>query len=445
MKRAHIWPHGLMGQVMAVLLAAILLEFLGSALLYRYFDKSSGGNERIQVVAEQLVVADKVLSRTPVGQRANVVGELSSDHIEIDWKAVPQLDQTRRDARLRNLRDVMVAWERDLAGREIGLSVGRDDPTRVQGSLKLQDGSFVHFQTSVPSPKDTLYESAISIVTLVLGVLVAAALVIRSVGSPLRNLTRAADAAGHGVPVLLTEQGPPDLRALARAFNAMQLRITDLLDSRTRALAAVGHDLRTPLSRLRLRSEQIEEDFVRAAISKDISEMELMLDSVLSYLAGESDAEEPRLTDLASLAMTVVDDAADAGRPAEYEGPDSLHLTISPQRVKRALDNLLENALHYGEQARVTLSHSPAGVHLRVEDEGPGIPEEQLATVLEPFLRLDSARPRNTAGLGLGLSIVNHTMQQEGGELRLTNRRPHGLTAELFFPQASKNPRNNLK
>ncbi len=434
-----------MGQVMAVLLAAILLEFLGSALLYRYFDKSSGGNERIQVVAEQLAVADKVLSRTPGPQRPEVVEELSSDHIEMTWRAVPVLDQTRRDPRLRNLRDAMVAWERDLAGRDIGLSVDRQNPAIVRGSLRLRDGSFVHFQTLVPNPKDTLYDSAISIVTLVLGVLVAAAMVIRSVGAPLRNLTRAADAAGHGVPVLLTERGPPDLRALARAFNAMQLRITDLLDSRTRALAAVGHDLRTPLSRLRLRSEQIEEDFVRVAISKDICEMELMLDSVLSYLAGERDAEEPRLTDLASLAMTVVDDAADNGRPARYEGPDSLHLTISPQRVKRALDNLLENALHYGGQARVTLSRSPAGVHLRVEDEGPGIPEEQLGTVLQPFLRLDSARPRNTAGLGLGLSIVNHTMQQEGGELRLANRQPHGLAAELFFPQASKNPRNNLK
>lgn len=434
-----------MGQVMAVLLAAIVLEFLGSALLYRYFDAASGSDERVQNIAEQLVVAQRVLSRTPAAQRPGLVDELSSDHLDIAWKTVPQVDQTQRDGRLRNLRKIMTDWERDLAGREIRLSVGQDDPAKVQGSLRLDDGSFVHFHTHGPSPRQTLYASVISIGTLVLGVVIAAAMLIRSLGSPLRNLTRAADAAGHGEPVMLTERGPPDLRALARAFNAMQLRIANLVDSRTRALAAVSHDLRTPLARLRLRSEQIDQEFVRSAIGKDLHEMELMLDSVLSYLAGESNAEEPRLTDLASLAITVVDDAADAGKPVEYDGPDSLHAMISPLRVKRALDNLLENALHYGGQARVSLTSSAAGVHLTVQDQGPGIPEEQLGTVLEPFQRLDFARPRNTAGLGLGLSIVNHTMQQEGGELRLANREPHGLTAELFFPQPSTNPHNNLK
>lgn len=434
-----------MGQVMAVLLAAIVLEFIGSALLYRYFATTSGSEGRIQNIAEQLIVADRVLSRTPPAQRIDLVDELSSDHMVIDWKPVPLPDQTRRDGRLRGLRQVVVAWERDLAGRDIRLSTDGRHPSSVRGSLKLKDGTYVHFHTLVPTPRDTIYASAISIGTLVLGVLIAAAMVIRSLGSPLRNLTLAADAAGHGVPVLLSERGPPDLRALARAFNAMQVRIGNLIDSRTRALAAVSHDLRTPLARLRLRSEQIDEGFVRAAISKDLYEMELMLDSVLSYLAGESNAEEPRLTDIAALAMTVVDDAADAGKAVDYEGPDSLHLTISPQRVKRALDNLLENALHYGGEARVRLSTSPAGIHLRVEDEGPGIPEDQLGTVLEPFQRLDVARPRNTAGLGLGLSIVNHTMQQEGGELRLANRSPHGLTAELFFPHHSNIERNTLK
>lgn len=434
-----------MGQVMAVLLAAIVLEFIGSALLYRYFATTSGSEGRIQNIAEQLIIADRVLTRTAPAQRPGLVDELSSDHMAIDWKPVPLVDEARRDGRLRNLREVVVTWERDLSGRDIRLSSDRHDPRKVSGSLKLRDGSFVHFHTTVPTPRETIYASAISILTLVLGVLIAAAMVIRSLGSPLRNLTIAADAAGHGVPVMLSERGPPDLRALARAFNAMQLRIGNLVDSRTRTLAAVSHDLRTPLARLRLRSEQIDDDFARAAISKDLHEMELMLDSVLSYLAGETNAEEPRLTDLAALAMTVVDDAADAGRPVDYEGPDSLHIKTSPLRVKRALGNLLENALHYGDTARVRLSRSAEGVHLRVEDEGPGIPEDQLGTVLEPFQRLDFARPRNTSGMGLGLSIVNHTMQQEGGELRLANRSPHGLTAELFFPQDSEIGRNNLK
>jgi len=435
LKRLHVWPHGLMGQVMAVLLTAILLEFLGSALLYRYFDTSASRTDRAQHVAEQLVVGDRVMASSAQQVRGLVASQLSSDHIAMDWRSAPIVDQTASDEDLLELRTIMTDWEPRLLSRDIRLGNVAGVKARVEGTLTLDDGSFIHFSTQFPGHHQAIYASAASITLLILGVLLSAALVIRALGSPLRHLAVAADAAGHGAPVMLTERGPPDLRALARAFNGMQLRITDLIDSRTRALAAMSHDLRTPLSRLRLRSEQIDGELVRAAISKDIYEMERMLDSVLYYLAGEADGEERRLTDLASLAMTLVDDAADTGSEVTYDGPDSLNVTISPLRVKRALDNLIDNALHYGERAFVTLRQDEEGVHLVVEDDGPGIPEADLEGVVEPFRRLDSARPRNTDGLGLGLSIVLHTMQKEGGELRLGNRHPHGLRAELFFPR----------
>jgi len=228
---------------------------------------------------------------------------------------------------------------------------------------------------------------------------------------------------------------------VAQAFIALQVRIADLLDARTKALAAVSHDLRTPLSRLRLWAEQIDDSFTRSAMSKEIDEMGKMLDSILTYLAGESDDEKPRLTDIASLAMTVADEAADAGKVAEYQGPDSLALVLRPLRVKRAVANLVENAINYGDRAIITLSSDAEGVHLVVEDEGPGIPPDQFVPVLEPFKRLDEARPRNTNGVGLGLPFVNRTMAQEGGQLRLSNRRPRGLRVELLFPAS----RNTLK
>lgn len=445
MKRLHVWPDGLMGQVMAVLLAAIVLEFLGSALLYQYFDTSASRTDRAQHVAEQLVVGDRVMASSAPQVRALVASQLSSDHIVMTWRRRPIVDQTASDDDLMELRKIMIDWEPRLLSRDIRLANTPGKERRVEGTLTLDDGSFIHFSTQVPGHHQAIYASAASIAVLILGVLLSAALVIRALGSPLRHLANAADAAGHGVPVMLTERGPPDLRALARAFNAMQLRIADLIDSRTRALAAMSHDLRTPLSRLRLRSEQIEGELVRTAISKDIYEMERMLDSVLYYLAGEASGEECRLTDIASLAMTLVDDAADAGGEVTYEGPDTLNLTISPLRVKRALGNLIDNALHYGERALVSLRRSAEGVHLIVEDDGPGIPEADLDGVVEPFRRLDIARSRNTGGLGLGLSIVQHTMQKEGGELRLANRSPHGLRAELFFPLRSAEPRNILK
>jgi signal transduction histidine kinase len=443
--RGHIWPDGLMGRVMAVLLGAIVLEFLGSTLLYQYFDTAASRQERSRNIAEQLVVADQVLSSARPRERRSLERQLSSDHVRIEWRAVPVVDQSARHAELRELRVIMADWEEHLTKHDIRLGYDRQDAERILGSIAIDDGSYIHFSTRLRSHWASFYLSLFSIGLLIVGVLVAAIIVIRALGSPLRHLIRAADAAGHGQPVLLAEQGPPDLRSVARAFNAMQLRVADLIDSRTRALAAMSHDLRTPLARLRLRSEMIDDEFVEAAMGKDIGEMERMLDSVLAYLSGIVDGEAPMKVDLASLAMTVADDAADLGQPVEYAGPDSLHATLCPMRIKRALGNLIDNALNYGDRAFVSLSISPTGIHLVVEDDGPGIPAEELEAVLEPFRRLDFARPRNTEGLGLGLSIVSDIMHREGGELRLANRLPNGLKAELFFPQAGGPARNDLK
>lgn len=427
-----------MARVMAVLLAAIVLEFLGSTLLYQYFETSSSREENARNLAEQIVVADQVLSNTLPQDRAALVGPLSSNHVQIGLRAVPVADQTSHRSDLREVRAIMDDWEHRLAERDINLAFDRDENQRIIGSIRLDDGSYVEFAMLMRSHWESFYLSFLSIGVLLTGVFLAAALVIRALGSPLRHLATAADAAGHGRTILLSERGPPELRTLARAFNAMQMRVADLIASRTRALAAMSHDLRTPLARLRLRSEQIDDEMVQAAIAKDIHEMERMLDSVLAYLAGVTDAEEPRNIDLAALAMTVADDAADLGRPVEYAGPDSLHAVLCPLRTKRALGNLVDNALHYGDRAYITLAASGAGIHLVVEDDGPGIPSDQLADALEPFRRLEYARPRNTEGMGLGLSIVNDIMQREGGELRLSNRQPHGLRAELFFPHGDR-------
>ena len=445
MTRQHIWPDGLIGRVMAVLLAAIVLEFFGSTFLYQYFDSSSSREESARNLAEQLVVADRVLSGTPARDRPGLAGKLSSDHVIVEWGEVPVADQTSREEALRGFRAIMAEWEAALARRDIRLAFDHGDDRRIVGSLRLDDGSYVQFSTSRRGHWQAITISAVSIGMLLVGVFAAAALVIRALASPLRHLASAADAAGHGKLVLLTERGPPDLRTLARAFNAMQLRVEELIASRTRALAAISHDLRTPLARLRLRSEQIDDDMVQSAVSRDIHEMEHMLDSVLTYLSGIADAEQPQKIDLASLAMTVVDDAADLGRPVEYDGPDSLHAVLCPLRTRRALGNLLDNALSYGDRATVSLGTSAQGIHLVVEDDGPGIVAEDLAAVVEPFRRLDYARPRNTNGMGLGLSIVTDIMQREGGALRLRNREPHGLRAELFFPQGDLRDDHKLK
>jgi signal transduction histidine kinase len=256
-----------MGRVMAVLLAAIMLELLGSTLLYNYLETSSSREEIARNLAEQLVVADKVLSAAPKDERAGLAQQLSSDHVAIDWAAVPVPDQTLHNGTLQEVRATVVDWEKSLARREFRLALDHADHQRLVGSITLDDGSYVRFGTRLHSRLESLGLSLLSLGVLMVGVFAAAALVIRALGAPLRNLASVADTAGHGRPVLLTERGPQDLRSVARAFNAMQLRVADLIDSRTRALAAVSHDLRTPLARLRLHSEQIEDEPTQAAMS----------------------------------------------------------------------------------------------------------------------------------------------------------------------------------
>jgi signal transduction histidine kinase len=257
---------------------------------------------------------------------------------------------------------------------------------------------------------------------------------VHTLGTPLRALADAADKVGHGKPVTVLERGPRDLSKVARAFNAMQARIGRLIADRTQALAAVGHDLRTPLTRMRLRIDLIPDRDAREAMEADIVEMEAMLDSVLAYLSGDSEGAPPRMIDLAALISTVVDANADLGRKVSYEGPDRLLLTLRSLPMKRALGNLIENGLKYGGRVRVRLDRDGDQARIRVEDDGPGIPEADLRQVTAPFFRLDEARRRDTGGLGLGLAIVANVVEREAGVLRLSNLAEGGLRAEILLP-----------
>jgi signal transduction histidine kinase len=302
----------------------------------------------------------------------------------------------------------------------------------------LRDGSAVEAQAVLRTHvRSLVVQQAISAAILGAGVIGVTVLLLRSLGGPLRNLTHAAESLGQGRAVRVPEEGAGDLRHLARAFNAMQTRISDLLAARTQALAAVGHDLRTPLARLRLRAGMVPDPETREALERDVEEMTAMLNSLLDYLGGRHESEPARLADLAAICMTLVDEASDAGGSVRYRGPEHLTAKVRPLAVKRAVNNLIQNAVAYAGRADLTLTAEPACAVLAVEDKGPGIPEEELGRVTEAFHRLDHARARNTAGLGLGLSIVQRVALSEGGELRLSNRPGGGLRAELRLPYSA--------
>jgi signal transduction histidine kinase len=246
----------------------------------------------------------------------------------------------------------------------------------------------------------------------------------RKLSAPLGVLTSAArDYSPHKIkPTRLNEQGPDDVRELTRAFNDMQTRIGGMLAEKDHMLGAIGHDLRTPLASLRVRVESVDDAEERQSMVTTIEEMNHMLEDILALARAGSDRQPPQRVDLASLAEAVADDFAAMGADSSFEESDRTIVNVHAPAIKRAVRNLIDNALKYGVRARVSVRTEDGKAVLRVEDDGPGIDPARIPDMLEPFTRLEQSRNRETGGSGLGLALVRAVMRAEGGDLDLFNR-----------------------
>jgi len=261
----------------------------------------------------------------------------------------------------------------------------------------------------------------------------------RWLSEPIRRLARAARALGddiEGPP--LPEDGSTECREASRLFNQMQSRIREQLNERDRLVAAVSHDLRTPLTRLRLRAENLADPERKRQFSQDISEMDNMIRTTLDFLSGAADAEAMVQLDVAALLESMADDLREAGHEVTVQG------TAEPLRaqalaLRRCVSNLVENAIRYGGAADIRLSDCNEALQIAVHDRGPGMPEDELEKVMAPFYRLEASRQLDCAGVGLGLSIAQDIARRHGGELKLRNGEAGGLVATLRLPRPSKN------
>ncbi len=254
-----------------------------------------------------------------------------------------------------------------------------------------------------------------------------------------RQLNNFAKAAGEfsleGEHTVLPESGPEEIQQVARALNRMRDRIAGLLADRTRMLSAIGHDLRTPITRMRLRAEFIDDERARLDLLKDLDRMNRMVNSALTYIRDGRDTEKTVAIDLPALVRTVGDNFADLGEKVSYEGEEHLSVRARPDALVRAVENLVENALKYGSQAVLRTGQEGADkVFIEVEDDGVGIAEDKRQAMLEPFVRGDAARNSSAGGFGLGLSITASIAKAHGGELQLSTGRLGGLLARLVLP-----------
>jgi signal transduction histidine kinase len=258
----------------------------------------------------------------------------------------------------------------------------------------------------------------------------------RALTAPLSAFAKAAENFSvNGAAPSLPERGPEEIRSVAKALNRMRERITTLIDDRTKMLAAISHDLRTPITRMRLRSEFIEDEVHRHRMLSDLDQMRSMLESVLSFLRNDRKLEAMTLTDIATTLQLVADQFADIGHKVTYEGPEHAMATVRPDDLTRSVTNLVENSVRYGALANIRLTTSPDTATIEVEDDGPGISDASKEVMLEPFVRGDDARNMDeTAGFGLGLSIARSIVLAHGGRLSMHDRKPHGLIVRIELP-----------
>jgi signal transduction histidine kinase len=433
------WPASLGGRTIIVLFAATLLVYLVAVLAYRHLAEQAADQRRIGEIAERLEAAIDEVSDQISTTRGASARALSSASLKLIWGRIVMVDDaTATDGALRDIRQHLLANAPSLAGRDLRLRYDNwGDPTSTHmllGALRLSDGSYLGFTAALLPNLVPSVQNALFFAPFIPGsILLISFFLVRAVNAPLRELARLADRIGHDGVVRIRERGPNEVRHLARALDAMQLRIHRLLADRTQAMAAVSHDLRTPLARLRLRCGLLSDEATKAEIDCDLQEMEVMIAQTLAYFRGDDESEEPRMTDVAAMLETIVDAAADAGRRACFAGPPYMPFLLRRLAVKRAVGNLVDNALAYGQAARVELRQMADRIVITIDDEGPGIPEGELERVFEPFYRVDASRSRDTGGVGLGLAIVRRAVQKEGGTIRLMNR-PGGLRAEVVLP-----------
>lgn len=389
-------------------------------------------------LAERLVSIKRSVAAAPPDQREALAHELSSGPVEAHWSLSKGAVAGGPG---------VAAWSglysqiRTLAGYsergDVVLGTSADQHVALL-SLRLSDGSWLNVSLFAASHAHTSSRGTLLSTSLMaVGILLLSLLLARWLTRPIREIAGAVtrlspEDAASAVP----ESGPREVRHLARAFNDMSQRIADLIKRRTQALAAVSHDMRTPLTRLRLRLDDVPNADLQKAMAADIDEMEQMVEATLSYMNGNKPDEPVRAIDLVALLDTIVNDARDMGHDAELQG--IAHVVVNTRMIgtKRAFTNLISNGLRYGTQVRVGVHRRDAEVVVVIDDNGPGIPADKLDLVLEPFVRLEDSRNVATGGVGLGLTIAKSNIEANGGRLVLANGADGGLSATVILPAA---------
>ena len=452
MALASLLPRSMEGQMIAVLALTLLALFAALTALEIREHESAIETAESDRTLDRLSGLYPALQRIPGEEIGEVVKLVSSCHFGYTVTPTPypfegsdiQVDRLRAGlARSLDVSNAMLRAGYARLTRE-QFSYHKCAPSEIDlpvagivVSLQLPSGQWLNAEIH---PHEWHFRELLGWMLRVSAIFVFVGIIsilfMRRLSRPLNNLTSAARHFGEGLTVSkLQENGPDDVRRAIASFNTMQLQVADTIERRTNTLAAISHDVRTPLTALRVKAELIDDAQIREDLIRSIERMEGLTASALEFLKGQSRSEPMRLVDLSTLLESECSEFEELGHAAIFTGVHGIQYTCRPDALARAVRNLIDNAIKYGGGAEVALRPGDDFVEISVADLGPGIPAEQRAAVLEPFQRLSAARENHRGGFGLGLAIVKAIAEGHDGKLILAANQPRGLVAILRLPQ----------
>ncbi|WP_107852063.1 ATP-binding protein [Oceanimonas marisflavi] len=451
-EQLRYWLGSLTGQIVLVALCALVLVQLISLQIYRLEREEALGLVNSRFTLQRLMAVTRLLHQSPTELHREILRASRSETLLLSLsRQAPEAGERNavfeRIVRSRlnypSVLDIYISAETG-SGRAVAPppehshrhSIHRRPDIRLHGGIELGNGRWLRFTSLVDS--DTPGWSLKAILSLVLLAALLTGLMIwllQRTSRPLKRLARRAERLGRGDRAEpLPETGPSEIRETLSAFNRMQERLDRFVTDRTRMLAAISHDLRTPLTSLQLRCEFLPEGEDKLKLQQGLKRMEQMLTATLRFARDDSQDEPMRDLDLSSLVQSLCDDLQDAGHGVSLEECEPILFRGRSTALRRALQNLLENGIKYGERVEVRLLNEPGHIRILIRDFGPGIADDQLDEVFKPFTRLDSARNLDDGSIGLGLAIARTLIHQHGGELHLTNHSRGGLLATVLLP-----------
>lgn len=460
-------PRSLATQITVVLMVGLTVSHLISMAIYTE-DRAdilikSGGHQ----IAHQIAAITRLIDKTPKSWRNQILEATNSPTLRVSITPEKHLSDQDSDGLMDSL---MQSYLANLIGTqnkervaiqimeisnppgEIGQTVskrqqemhlamarvmhGQESNKVFHASVELEDRSWLNFTTAVPQ-EDSLWsiKTVLSLSLMAIGVIIVSVWIIRKVTSPLRVFTAASKRLGKDVgapPLVVT--GPNELQEATSAFNEMQHRLRQLVENRTQMLAAISHDLRTPITLLRLRAETVEDPEQKEKMQATLTDMENMISSTLSFAKEDAAQEDVERVDLGALLESICDDYQDTGKDVTVENRHEIIASCRPLSLRRAISNIIENSLRHGSKVGISIKQTPSHIRITLTDDGPGLPQQELEKVFTPFYRPDTAREQGRGGIGLGLSVVRSIIDKHGGKIELSNIASGGLRASIELP-----------